>query len=191
MDFLRKKITAIAGSLILCLGATSAQAALVQADFTGEITEVLVDLTGTSLAGITEFSVIDGYVRWDDADVTGVGFEDVAYDFLDFDFVNGLTVTPDNTAADPLNTLEFSDGDLIGMFVFAEIPDISIFIEYGSSGAFFDIFDEISGDVMVSGEFGLPPGSITPVAVVPVPAAVWLFGSGLLGIIGIARRGRV
>jgi hypothetical protein len=26
-------------------------------------------------------------------------------------------------------------------------------------------------------------------AVVPVPAAVWLFGSGLLGLVGIARRG--
>ncbi|MBI5783055.1 MAG: VPLPA-CTERM sorting domain-containing protein, partial [Gammaproteobacteria bacterium] len=26
------------------------------------------------------------------------------------------------------------------------------------------------------------------VAVVPVPAAVWLFGSGLLGLIGVARR---
>lgn len=28
-------------------------------------------------------------------------------------------------------------------------------------------------------------------AVVPVPAAVWLFGSGLLGLVGIARRRRV
>jgi len=27
-----------------------------------------------------------------------------------------------------------------------------------------------------------------PVTVVPVPAAVWLFGSGLIGLIGIARR---
>jgi hypothetical protein len=26
------------------------------------------------------------------------------------------------------------------------------------------------------------------VVVVPVPAAVWLFGSGLLGLVGIARR---
>jgi hypothetical protein len=26
------------------------------------------------------------------------------------------------------------------------------------------------------------------VAAVPVPAAVWLFGSGLLGLIGVARR---
>ncbi len=30
--------------------------------------------------------------------------------------------------------------------------------------------------------------TFTPAAVVPVPAAVWLFGSGLLGLIGIARR---
>ncbi|HAJ92353.1 MAG TPA: hypothetical protein DCO71_07055 [Gammaproteobacteria bacterium] len=30
---------------------------------------------------------------------------------------------------------------------------------------------------------GIPPG-----AVVPVPAAIWLFGSGLLGLLGISRR---
>ena len=29
---------------------------------------------------------------------------------------------------------------------------------------------------------------LSPVATVPVPAAVWLFGSGLLGLVGIARR---
>ena len=28
----------------------------------------------------------------------------------------------------------------------------------------------------------------TPVAPVPVPAAIWLFGSGLVGLIGVARR---
>ena len=28
----------------------------------------------------------------------------------------------------------------------------------------------------------------TPVSSVPVPAAVWLFGSGLLGLVGLARR---
>jgi len=28
----------------------------------------------------------------------------------------------------------------------------------------------------------------TPTTVIPVPAAIWLFGSGLLGLIGIARR---
>ena len=32
------------------------------------------------------------------------------------------------------------------------------------------------------------PGSDFGQAVVPVPAAVWLFGSGLLGLVAIARR---
>ena len=32
---------------------------------------------------------------------------------------------------------------------------------------------------------------ITEVKVVPVPAAVWLFGSGLIGLIGVARRKEV
>ena len=31
-------------------------------------------------------------------------------------------------------------------------------------------------------------GSVEPIAAVPVPAAVWLFGSGLLGLVGIHRR---
>ena len=35
------------------------------------------------------------------------------------------------------------------------------------------------------------PGSGFGQAVVPVPAALWLFGSGLLGLIGIARRKKV
>jgi len=30
--------------------------------------------------------------------------------------------------------------------------------------------------------------SVQTVAVVPVPAAVWLFGSGLIGLVGVARR---
>ena len=32
---------------------------------------------------------------------------------------------------------------------------------------------------------------VTDVSAVPVPAAVWLFGSGLLGLIGVARRKKV
>ena len=35
---------------------------------------------------------------------------------------------------------------------------------------------------------GITDDSIPPSGVVPVPAAVWLFGSGLLGLVGIARR---
>ena len=55
--------------------------------------------------------------------------------------------------------------------------------------------DGIGGSPMKAGPF---PGfnanfditdlTITSVTPVPVPAAVWLFGSGLLGLVGVARR---
>lgn len=40
------------------------------------------------------------------------------------------------------------------------------------------------------GEVQFKPGgwSVTETSAVPVPAAVWLFGSGLLGLVGVARR---
>jgi hypothetical protein len=34
----------------------------------------------------------------------------------------------------------------------------------------------------------LNAGTVNVVGVIPIPAAVWLFGSGLLGLLGIARR---
>ena len=58
-------------------------------------------------------------------------------------------------------------------------------------------FDAVPGEYFVSffgfadasapslGQYGI---EISQIAAVPVPAAVWLFGSGLLGLIGIARR---
>ncbi len=55
----------------------------------------------------------------------------------------------------------------------------------------------IGGQSNHSGGLGNPNGSdndsfkiasLTATAVVPVPAAVWLFGSGLLGLVGVARR---
>ena len=48
------------------------------------------------------------------------------------------------------------------------------------------------GTVVLSDAFGgsIPNPTLVPanLTVVPVPAAVWLFGSGLLGLVGIARR---
>lgn len=38
--------------------------------------------------------------------------------------------------------------------------------------------------------FGSQDGGGGPPAAIPVPAAVWLFGSGLLGLVGVARRRR-
>jgi hypothetical protein len=48
----------------------------------------------------------------------------------------------------------------------------------------------LAGGSIVGASFdgGRVIAKIGEVAVVPVPAAVWLFGSGLLGLVGVARR---
>jgi hypothetical protein len=43
-------------------------------------------------------------------------------------------------------------------------------------------------DAFSTFEMGFSTTDLVPAAVVPVPAAVWLFGSGLLGLAGMARR---
>lgn len=55
------------------------------------------------------------------------------------------------------------------------------------------ITDPLSPFYGIYGYFDIGSGNsmyVTSVSAVPVPAAVWLFGSGLLGLIGMARRSR-
>ena len=53
--------------------------------------------------------------------------------------------------------------------------------EFGFDNGFQDAFGVSSGQ----GSWAVHSGDVSAI---PVPAAVWLFGSGLLGLIGIARR---
>lgn len=48
-------------------------------------------------------------------------------------------------------------------------------------------FSDYDTSIDGAGVYAVWSGSITPVPV-PVPATAWLFGSGLLGLVGIARR---
>jgi len=71
-------------------------------------------------------------------------------------------------------------GTFFDWSVNAGIPVLAIFNADGSAGA---------GVPMQAGPFvGQAPSFQGTVSAVPVPAAVWLFGSGLVGLAGIARR---
>ncbi len=69
--------------------------------------------------------------------------------------------------------------------------DINIFLlaAQGNVTDYFDIFNSF-GSVQVDGEdyFDLYDLNMEVISQVPVPAAAWLFGSGLIGLIGLAKR---
>jgi len=80
-------------------------------------------------------------------------------------------------------------------FAWGSTTGIDVFMVWNAAGTgSLDIEgDGTPGARMVDGPFpgfsaNFTPGPAGPAAVIPVPAAVWLFGSGLLGLVGVARR---
>lgn len=66
---------------------------------------------------------------------------------------------------------------------------VANFSDQSSKGIWFAVhITDIEGDGVTSAWFAGGDGNEPPSSVVPVPAAVWLFGSGLIGMIGVARR---
>jgi len=115
----------------------------------------------------------------------------------DFEFPNplrysGLNIT---SATDSLGKL-FGPGS----FTFDADPGkyyVSFFAKAGNGKGYsmpWDRWDMDEYDYPKHGRYGNKLGQygieIAMVSAVPVPAAVWLFGSGLLGLIGAARRGK-
>lgn len=81
-----------------------------------------------------------------------------------------------------------------------DIGSVDILTSVSASAPFGRASDSDSGIgtiqfTLLDGEFNVIAGFIDSTgdaaSVVPVPAAVWLFGSGLLGLVGVARRKQV
>jgi hypothetical protein len=72
-------------------------------------------------------------------------------------------------------SIDLSNAALAGQLIQFGFNDVTT--QYDNTGVYYDniCFDNAGGC----------PGTPNPV---PVPAAVWLFGSGLLGLVGVARR---
>lgn len=104
---------------------------------------------------------------WDDLDATGsiLGTLDL--------ITNSVA---NNCSGDP----QGGPGDALGQFCNWDIASLG----------FSDVARSIdfSGTVNQVGFDNITFGSVNPATVVPVPAAVWLFGSGLLGLVGVSRR---
>ena len=123
-----------------------------------------------------------------------------ATDGLNFGTIKSPTYLPlgaSPIATKTLNTGAGCDGATIASQVNAWTitPNMSV-VTTCTTGM---VDDSIGGDPMTSGAFGNYNANfdissvhldsyVTAPSAVPVPAAVWLFGSGLLGLVGIARR---
>lgn len=185
-------------ALALALGMGSAQAALWNFTLTGEV--VYADepndynLSGQTVDPMNPPYGIPGSGSpvtvtgiFDDAVLSG-GTGTIDFSIGNF-YGNDFTVTA--------GAVTFTPGE-----VFSGTPSLlldSMNIDYANGGfsfyatdidtgatfnAYFDAFDGDDANYMlISGMW--TDFSVTPV---PVPAAVWLFGSGLLGLVGIARR---
>jgi hypothetical protein len=117
------------------------------------------------------------------------------HDFLGFQGVSGTGVRvnvdgltggldPHLQIWDPLGGL-IADSDCnTGLFTCSFQVDLNLAISGTYKMAIFDTGFSDMGDYSLN--VGCTFGDCT--SVIPVPAAVWLFGSGLLGLVGIARR---
>lgn len=80
-----------------------------------------------------------------------------------------------DSGGDPLEFLfDVTGGDAAGLYGGGSIPGGIILSDTGFTGSFASNFNSSTG--------------VADVAPVPLPAAVWLFGSGLLGLVGLSRR---
>jgi len=107
---------------------------------------------------------------------------------LRYSFDYSIIAAAEATGDEALASASVSITDFGGVNILAEANADSIFgpifDDQGTSGSFIievgaGGFTQMFADISSNG---------SAVSVIPVPAAAWLFGSGLIGLIGIARR---
>lgn len=185
-----------AGALSICsvlaLGSTSVYATTITLtpgdcdDFGGAIACDSGDQTGTSQILATIEASHPGLVELYKSDQSGTGSVDSGGYADDYDTVFS------NTATDPADASITWTGPGV---IFC--GDCYVLIKDGNQDPSWYLFELASWDGQMTIDLtGFWPnqGAISHVsimgrpAVIPVPAAVWLFGSGLLGLVGVARR---
>ncbi len=187
-------------SLVLLLSSSSAFAAFVdypvppEYSFTGSLD--VFDISGVSIAGP---SAINFYPASGDFTLTYLDAPAVGYD-------SSVFTTPGTYSFNSTPDINFPS-EVISMTVGAGQIGLRTFVEWNAN--IFDILtvwdvttsgdttlltatdmdnDGIRGYKMVSGPYAGLNVTIDATIVTPIPAAVWMFGSGLIALAGFARR---
>jgi hypothetical protein len=120
-------------------------------------------------------NVVPVEIVWDAAGLFSVG-----------PYFSGQTITG-------VGSVPASDGIKNGSYSIGAAPIATT--TYDTDGMVLTGDDGIGGSLMTTGpfpdsNFNIDITTVTVTSVVPVPAAAWLFGSGLLGLLGFGRRRR-
>jgi hypothetical protein len=192
-----KKVSALAAGVVsmsLLLGASAAQAAT-----------VLTDADGTAY-GINDLFIPDTQAeapdgRWNVRFIIDIYPDAYPGDPPRIDFLNGETVLVAIEQVNEELTLsgvtqvgpQGGDQD-VGLYALAASPEMENDLEFmtwlgGAHSSRADAWiSDFDGNPIAGAKFPDQEWMWAKFAPVPVPAAVWLFGSGLLGLIGISRR---
>ena len=111
--------------------------------------------------------------------------EEADFSLLPYDGTNFFGYTGFNSVSGPSTSAAGST--TLGIFALT----IDLADTFGAGfGDFTGVQLQVTGANGASGFYDAAPSliGVTSSAVVPVPAAVWLFGSGLIGLVGVARR---
>ena len=177
--------------LAMFCGFVSSQAHAINVtyDFAGTCAEDcgplgVLDTTVNTVTGTLELDLSEPTIAqlWDASNVLAYSF---TYGNFTIDNTNSALENYDIGLATPFTTTAttpFSIGDNALLATFNE--DDSVDLTIGVGGLVLIQANEICDGTCQA----IAAGTWTRTSVIPVPAAVWLFGSGFIGLIGVARR---
>ncbi|MHB1142268.1 MAG: cohesin domain-containing protein [Sulfuricaulis sp.] len=196
---MKRTIYSVVCSMLLLLVSGTSQAATVGFDpiaqtvSTGSSLSVKLGISALGDGVAPSLSTFDLNIGYDPSllSFTGVIFGDpVLGDQLDL-FSLGSVTSWDNTTPGTLNVFELSfdsptDIDTLqaANFTLATLTFSALSGGISPLSIAINALGDANGDPLAATTMS---GSVT-VTAVPIPAAIWLFGSGLLGLIGMARR---
>ena len=156
-------IKIIGAMMLLVMTPAPSYAALVSFDLTGDVQAAI-----NNPFGLTDVDDIFATGTYDDS-VLIAGSGDVS--------LSNITFT--------VGSATFSEADSLGSIILTLSNNEFVGLDY-SSVDFISITSSFVGDSnQLAGSWIGSSLSVTPV---PVPAAAWLFGSGLIGLAGLAKR---
>jgi hypothetical protein len=177
----------IAGLTLLCGQASAATIGWETAPETINVSDtIFLDIIGSDFGSNVDGGGVNFAYDSSVLSVTSVSINEAVWDFGATGISTGAI---DNVAGTVDGIMVNTFANVSGSFTVATIEFLAIGV--GTSDL---ILSELGLNPWASGGSAINPtmasGSLTVIesSLVPVPAAVWLFGSGLLGLVGMARR---